>query len=163
MQQKTLKKCYIIVQCRVIALRPMTELTGVCRFFSTTSTVRLSFPLPLLHCLGYWFVQVIIDASVSTSMAFSELCRKSFITNFPLPPDDKVSPTLIEVLLSSHTQTSINVQLITLTSVHCQNQPRPCDQMTPSLAVAWDMGVVSPGHTLSLSLTLAYDQVYAIK
>ncbi|CAI8008073.1 Glutaminase A [Geodia barretti] len=35
--------------------------------------------------------------------------------------------------------------------------------MTPALAVAWDLGVVSPGITLSRSLTLAYDQVYSIK
>jgi hypothetical protein len=81
---------------------------------------------------GYWFVQVAADPSVSTSMAFTELSRMSFITNSPLPPDDK-------------------------------NQPRPCDDMTPALAVAWDLGVVSPGITLSRSLTLAYDQVYSIK
>jgi hypothetical protein len=80
---------------------------------------------------GYWFVQVAADPSVSTSMAYTELSRMSFITNSPLPPDDK-------------------------------NQPRPCDDMTPALAVAWDLGVVSPGVTLSRSLTLAYDQVYSI-
>ena len=30
------------------------------------------------------------DASVSTTMADSELARKNFITNLPLPPDDLV-------------------------------------------------------------------------
>ena len=35
-------------------------------------------------------MQVAADPSVSTSMAYTELSRMSFITNSPLPPDDKV-------------------------------------------------------------------------
>ena len=46
--------------------------------------------VPPLFCTGYWFVHVADDVSVSTTMADSELARKNFITNLPLPPDDLV-------------------------------------------------------------------------
>ena len=65
---------YILVQLKILLQ------------FSTVLSLLLT---NLLHT-GYWFVHVTDDPSVSTTMADSELTRKNFIANTPLPPDDMV-------------------------------------------------------------------------
>ena len=44
--------------------------------------------LPLLT--GYWYVDVLDDSSLATTMAFTSDARVAFTFGLPLPPDDKV-------------------------------------------------------------------------
>ena len=51
----------------------------------------------LLHLLiGYWYVDVVNDSSLSTTMAYSTSAREAFISGMPLPPDDEVHSKYIE-------------------------------------------------------------------
>ena len=39
---------------------------------------------------GYWYVDVVNDSSLSTTMAYSTTARQAFMSGEPLPPDDMV-------------------------------------------------------------------------
>ena len=44
-----------------------------------------------LHLLtGYWYVDVVNDSSLLTTMAHSTSARIAFMFGLPLPPDDEV-------------------------------------------------------------------------
>ena len=44
-----------------------------------------------------------------------------------------------------------------------QDQPRPCSDNWPVLAVVWDLGMVEPSVSITKHLNVLYDQVYSIR
>lgn len=81
--------CYAI-HCtfdRTISDRAVTELTGVCEKnkYMLLHTDKYNASLT-----GYWYVDVVNDSSLNTTMAFSTKARTAFMYGMPLPPDDEV-------------------------------------------------------------------------
>ena len=44
-----------------------------------------------------------------------------------------------------------------------QDQPRPCSDNWPVLAVVWDLGMVEPSISTTRYLNILYDEVYSIR
>ena len=102
-------------------------------------------------------------------MASSTSARTAFMAGTKLPPDDTVSCWFelhtgyarplwpgIDILASV-------VSLCSYVMLSLQDQPRPCSENWPVLAVMWDLGMVQPSVSITKYLNVFYDQVYSIR
>jgi len=55
------------------------------------------------------------------------------------------------------------VSLCSYVMLSLQDQPRPCSENWPVLAVMWDLGMVQPSVSITKYLNVFYDQVYSIR
>ena len=53
--------------------------------------------------------------------------------------------------------------VVHLNLVCLQDQPGPCSDNWPVLAVVWDLGMVQPSVSITKHLIVLYDQVYSIR
>ena len=102
-------------------------------------------------------------SNVTTTMAYSTTARTAFINGQPLPPDDKVHTSYF-CYLQYNKETQVQVNLVETST---QDQPRPCNERWPVLAVVWDLGTVYPGKSeipFAIPFIIVfYDEVYSIK